>query len=43
MGLKQALAFVERRNDLAAYFVYKNANGNIADTASSAFLKLMNP
>jgi FAD:protein FMN transferase len=43
MGLKQALAFVERRKDLAAYFVYKNANGNIADTASSAFLKLMNP
>jgi FAD:protein FMN transferase len=43
MGLKQALAFVERRKDLAAYFVYKNANGSIADTASSAFLKLMNP
>jgi FAD:protein FMN transferase len=43
MGLKQALAFVERRKDLAAYFVYKNANGSIADTASSAFLKLLNP
>lgn len=43
MGLKQALAFIERRKDLAAYFIYKNANGNIADTASSAFLKLMNP
>lgn len=43
MGLRQALAFVERRKDLAAYFVYKNANGSIADTASSAFLKLMNP
>jgi thiamine biosynthesis lipoprotein len=43
MGLKQALAFVERRKDLAAYFVYKNANGSISDTASSAFLKLMNP
>lgn len=43
MGLKQALAFVERRKDLAAYFVYKNANGSIADTACSAFLKLMNP
>jgi FAD:protein FMN transferase len=43
MGLKQALAFVERRKDLAAYFIYKNDNGNIADTASSAFLKLMNP
>lgn len=43
MGLKNALAFVEHKKDLAAYFVYKNANGNIADTASSAFLKLMNP
>ncbi|MEJ8842589.1 FAD:protein FMN transferase [Lacibacter sp. H375] len=41
MGLTQALEFVERRKDLAAYFVYKNADGNIADTASSAFLKLM--
>lgn len=43
MGLQQALVFVENRKDLAAYFVYKNANGSIADTASSAFLKLMNP
>lgn len=43
MGLKQALAFVERRKDLAAYFVYKKANGSISDTVSSAFLKLMNP
>jgi thiamine biosynthesis lipoprotein len=43
MGLKQALAFVECRKDLAAYFVYKNANGSISDTASSAFSKLMNP
>lgn len=43
MGLKDALAFVERKKDLAAYFVYKNAKGSIADTASSAFLKLMNP
>jgi FAD:protein FMN transferase len=43
MGLKQALVFVEKRKDLAAYFVYKNANGGISDTASSAFSKLMNP
>ncbi len=43
MGLKQALAFVELRKDLAAYFVYKNANGGISDTASSAFSKLMKP
>lgn len=43
MGLKDALAFIERKKGLAAYFVYKNANGSISDTASSAFLKLMNP
>lgn len=43
MGLKDAMAFVERRKDLAAYFIYIDANGKIADTASSAFLKLMNP
>lgn len=41
MGLRQALAFVEKRKDLAAYFVYKNTNGDIADTASSAFSKLL--
>ncbi len=41
MGLKEALDFVEHRKDLAAYFIYKNAEGRIADTASSAFLKLI--
>lgn len=43
MGLKQALAFVEKRKDLCAYFIYKNKNGVIADTASSTFFKLKNP
>lgn len=42
MGLKQALAFVEKRNNMAAYFIYKKENGTIADTSSTAFLKLKN-
>lgn len=43
MGLQQALAFVEKHKELAAYFIYRKANGEIADTASTAFLKLLNP
>ena len=43
MGLQKALAFAEQREDLAAYFIYKNKEGKIADTASSRFYKLMNP
>jgi thiamine biosynthesis lipoprotein len=43
MGLKKALAFVEKRKDLAAYFIYKDKNGTIADTASARFLKFKNP
>lgn len=41
MGLKQALAFIEKKKDICAYFIYRDANGSIADTASSGFLKLM--
>nr|WP_294903132.1 FAD:protein FMN transferase [uncultured Lacibacter sp.] len=40
MGLQQALAFVEKHKDLAAYFIYKKNNGEITDTASAGFLKL---
>lgn len=43
MGLKQALAFVEKRKDIAAYFIYRATNGQIYDTASTGFLKLLNP
>jgi len=42
MGFKQALAFVEERKNLAAYFIYKNNKGTIFHTASSAFLELKN-
>lgn len=41
MGLNKAMKFVEKRQDLAAYFVYRMPNGNIADTASSRFLDLI--
>ncbi|AOW11397.1 thiamine biosynthesis protein ApbE [Flavobacterium gilvum] len=42
MGLKQALAFVENKKNLAAYFIYRKKDGTIADTSSTAFLKLKN-
>lgn len=42
MGLDKALDFVEKRNDIAAYFIYKNSSGTISKKASSAFLKLTN-
>lgn len=40
MGMKRALEFVEKRHDLAAFIIYRDQYGNIADTASSRFVKL---
>lgn len=40
MGLKKALAFTEKRNDISAHFIYRKRDGSIADTASSRFQKL---
>lgn len=42
MGLEKALDFVEKRNNIAAYFIYRNSSGTISKKASSAFLKLIN-
>jgi len=39
MGLKKALAFVEARKELAAYFIYNN-KGTITDSSSKRFKKL---
>ncbi len=39
MGLKKAMAFVEARKSLAAYFIYNN-NGVVSDTASKRFSEL---
>ncbi|WP_207515563.1 FAD:protein FMN transferase [Longitalea luteola] len=41
MGLNQALQFVEKRNDIAAHFIYRTANGSIGDTASRRFYELL--
>ena len=42
MGLQKAMNFVENRNDLAAYFIYRDKQGKISDTATSSFNKLVN-
>lgn len=41
MGLIKALEFVENRNDMSAYFIYKKPDGTIADTASRKFTGLI--
>ncbi len=40
MGLEKALDFVEKRKNIAAYFIYRNNSGTVSREASSAFLKL---
>lgn len=37
MGLQKAIAFVEARTDMAAYFIYRDRQGKISDTATSKF------
>jgi len=41
MGLNKAMKFVEKRQGMAAYFIYRLSNGNTADTASSRFYNLI--
>ncbi|HRE50773.1 MAG TPA: FAD:protein FMN transferase [Flavitalea sp.] len=43
MGLDKALSFVESREDMAAFFIYRLPDGNVADTASSGFYRLIQP
>jgi thiamine biosynthesis lipoprotein len=43
MGLKQGIKFIEKRKDIAAYFIYKTHDGKIAGKASSRFKKLIIP
>lgn len=38
MGLDKALSFTEAHPEIAAYFIYKDTDGNIRDTASSRFI-----
>lgn len=42
MGLNKALQFVKNRSDIEAYFIYKKADGTIADTASRGFYTMLN-
>lgn len=41
MGLQRAMTFVNNRTDIAAYFIYRNSEGKVMDTASVAFAFLM--
>ncbi|MEJ2883317.1 FAD:protein FMN transferase [Pedobacter sp. GR22-6] len=41
MELEEALAFVAKRKDLEAYFIYHCKDGRVADTLSAGFKKLI--
>lgn len=41
MGLRKAIDFVNRRNDLAAHFIYRTKEGLIKDTMTQGFYKLV--
>jgi FAD:protein FMN transferase len=43
MGLEKAMAFVEKRKDIAAHFIYRKDNGTIADTMTKRFAVLLKP
>lgn len=42
MNVKNALAFIESRKDLAAFIIYRTSDGSVADTASTRFAALIN-
>jgi thiamine biosynthesis lipoprotein len=41
MGLVKGLAFVEKKKDLAAHFIYKKNDGTVVDTMSNRFRLLL--
>lgn len=41
MGLKNALLFLKRHKEMEAYFIYKNKNGVVSDTATAGFYKIV--
>lgn len=41
MGITKALAFLKKRNDMEAYFIYHLNNGDVGDTATAGFYKMM--
>jgi thiamine biosynthesis lipoprotein len=40
MGLEKGMRFVERRKNIAAFFIYRQPDGAIADTATPSFRRL---
>jgi thiamine biosynthesis lipoprotein len=43
MGLHAAMEFVERRKDMAAFFIYRRKDGSIGTAASKTFNVLLQP
>lgn len=41
MGLKRGMAFVNKNPGLAAYFIFRRADGSIGDTMTKRFVKLL--
>lgn len=41
MNVNEALAFVARKKKIAAYIIYVNQDGELADTISARFKKLI--
>lgn len=41
MGVEKALKFVEKKRDMAAYIIYKKADGKLADTLTAGFKKMI--
>lgn len=41
MGLQKALRFVQQHKHMEAYFIYRKADGSVADTATAGFSKMM--
>ncbi|MFV0605027.1 MAG: FAD:protein FMN transferase [Niabella sp.] len=39
LGMEKAIEFVKRHKELEAYIIYKNANGDVADTMTAGFKK----
>jgi thiamine biosynthesis lipoprotein len=39
MGLQKSLAFLDKHQDLQAFFIYKKPDGTLADTATIRFIK----
>lgn len=41
MGLQPSMAFLENENKMEAYFIYRKANGSIADTATAGMYTMI--